>query len=342
MAKTYKQNAPIPATLVTGLLGSGKTTAIHRLLQQRPAGENWGLLINEFGEIGIDAATLDADSPWIEDVTGGCICCSAQFGYRQALQKLLQHPLDRILVEPTGLGHPAQVIDTLKQFQPHIRIAGVLLVITPQQLTPERWAKSAVMRDLVNLADTVLLNKTDLASDDDILQAEQLLQQTYPPKESILHTHLNAECNFPPGLVDFKQTQPAFTLLSGLHEHQQQTDTCTLPGESKLPHCLQRQVQTGHTTSVGWQFDANIQFNRVALKAFIEQQSDLIRAKGVLRTGTEWQLLNVVDGQIQWQDMAWRQDSRLELLFETASNNASNTFIDQLETALNTCLIDRS
>ncbi len=62
----------------------------------------------------------------------------------------------------------------------------------------------------------------------------------------------------------------------------------------------------------------------------------------MLRTGNEWQLLNVVDGQIQWQDMAWRQDSRLELLFETASNNASNTFIDQLETALRTCLIDRS
>lgn len=342
MAKTYKQDVPIPVTLVTGLLGSGKTTAIHRLLQQRPAGENWGLLINEFGEIGIDAATLDADSPWIEDVTGGCICCSAQFGYRQALQNLLQHPLDRILVEPTGLGHPAQVIDTLKQFQPHIRIAGVLLVITPQQLTPERWAKSAVMRDLVHLADTVLLNKTDLANDDELCQAEQLLQQTYPPKEAILHTHLNAECNFPPGLVDFKQTQSAFTLLSGLQEHQQQTETCALPGEPKLPHCLQRQVQTGHTTSVGWQFDANIQFNRVALKAFIEQQSDLIRAKGVLRTGNEWQLLNVVDGQIQWHDMAWRQDSRLELLFETASDNASNTFIDQLETALGTCLIDRS
>ncbi|MBD3612671.1 MAG: hypothetical protein HUJ13_09755 [Hydrogenovibrio crunogenus] len=133
MEKTSKS---IPVTLVTGLLGSGKTTAIHHLLEHKPSHETWGLLINEFGEIGIDAATLNLDSDIIEAVSGGCICCSAQMGYQQALHSLLKHPLDRILIEPTGLGHPAKIIDTLRAFQPQIHIAGLLCVITPAQLTP--------------------------------------------------------------------------------------------------------------------------------------------------------------------------------------------------------------
>lgn len=349
MAKTSKPDQPIPVTLVTGLLGSGKTTAIHQLLQQSPADEHWGLLINEFGEIGIDAATLDGDAQWIEDVTGGCICCSAQFGYRQALQKLLQQPLDRILIEPTGLGHPAQIIDTLKAFQPHIRLAAVLLIITPQQLTPQRWEKSAVMRDLVSLADTVLFNKIDLASRDDIQQAEQLLQQTYPPKQTILHTRLDQAYRFPPGLVDFRAMQPTFTLLSGLAahtKHHQINPACALVGESKLPQVLQMKTRLADTLSIGWQFDAHIQFNRVALKDVITQQRHMVRAKGLLRTGNEWQLINVVDGQITWQDVAWRRDSRLELLFEIPEDQGFDAdpaqhLIEQLETALLPCLIKR-
>jgi G3E family GTPase len=195
MDKTSKTptTTPLPINLITGLLGSGKTTAIKSLIKQKPPQENWGILINEFGEIGIDAASLSPQkSLSILEVSGGCICCTAQLGLTQSLNQLLSHPtpLDRILIEPTGLGHPAKIIDTLTQggFAQTIELAQIICIITPPQLTPERWQKSAVMRDLVTLCDIVFLNKTDTCSLQQLTQAQQVLAQCYPPKQNIKPT----------------------------------------------------------------------------------------------------------------------------------------------------------
>lgn len=331
MAKTSK---PIPVTLVTGLLGSGKTSVIHQLFQHKPAEQRWGLLVNEFGDIGIDAATLAVDSEHIEAVSGGCICCSAQFGYQQALQKLLKHPLDRILVEPTGLGHPAKTLDTLKQFAPTIQIAGHICVITPKQLTPTRWQKSAVMRDLVTLADTILLNQTDLAREDEQAQALSILKQVYPPKHSIISTQFGELSDTETlKILDDKASPSPFTLLQGLQEHADLSCQLHQTHTSQLPHCRLVQSQTGAINTLGWVFDTQVQFNRNAFKTFITSLPHLVRAKGLLKTGKEWQLFNFAENSFSLSDIAWRQDSRLELIFDTEFD------FEALETDLSKALL---
>lgn len=327
MEKTSKS---IPVTIVTGLLGSGKTSLIRHLLAHQPKTQTWALLINEFGDIGIDAATLHSNPNLIQEVSGGCICCNAQYGYQQAIQTLLKQAdkIDRILIEPTGLGHPAKVLDTLNQFRPHIHIAGVLAVVTPMQF--QHWEKSAVLRDLVTLADTLILSQMDRANQTDVEQTQQQLTQLYPPKEQIIESQLLApekahfQAQKPPGLVvseadllDYKQQNRPFSLLQS--QHLNDADISQTLADSSLEHCLQLQIQTGTTCSIGWRFDKKILFQRNPLKTFFDKlpkESSLIRAKGIVKTGNEWQLINWQDGQLTLDDIAWRQDSRLELLFD--------------------------
>lgn len=314
MAKT--SNSSIPVILITGLLGSGKTTAIQTLLKQKPENETWGLLINELGQIGIDSLKLQSAQQPIEVVSGGCICCSAAFGYQQALHALLKQPIQRIIIEPTGLGHPAKIIDTLKGFQPKIKLEHTLCLVTPQQLAPDYWQKSAVLRDLVTLADTVMLNKMDTATQAELQQAEAILNQVYPKVPEIIHSEYAQPTDLK--LLDWlsRPAKRRFYRLDGLEQHHHLTQQTPLEVISSLNNCLTLEIMSGAISSIGWQFQPNLQFNRIALQDFLKQHPQIIRAKGILRTGNEWQHLNHLPNQTTFEDIAWRKDSRLTLLLE--------------------------
>lgn len=324
----------LPVHLITGLLGSGKTTTVKHLLAQKPANERWGILINEFGDIDIDVASLQANASEqvsLKQVSGGCVCCTAQFSLVEAINQLLTQnanldsnlesnpPLDRLIIEPTGLGHPAKIIDTLKQtaFKQPLNLQAIVCVITPKQLTQERWQKSAVMRDLVTLADIVVLNQTDLSSESKQACSDSILENLYPNKSQVIHSQF--------GVVSLKTLmqphKPApFVLLAGLDEHHDQSVTQSIAYSSAIPNTQACQLSKNaqqNIVSVGWVWQAKNQFNRVKLKALFETLAPkLMRAKGLIKTGNEWQLINWTEQQLQFSDIAWRQDSRLELLFK--------------------------
>jgi len=337
-------NTPIPINLITGLLGSGKTTAITNLIQQKPPQENWGILINEFGEIGIDAAHLHSQSNSkhlsILEVSGGCICCTAQFGLTQSLNQLLTQStrLDRILIEPTGLGHPAKIIDTLLQngWAHPIQLSQIICLLTPQQLTPQRWQKSKVMRDLVTLADQIFINQTDTATSKEIDLAQKVLAQCYPPKDHISLTqfaqltlnHLQAQHHIPPQLF-----------LSGQTQHQAETACQTQAIPSILPEVLQCKIQQGEQTqTIGWIFSPKLQLNRSKFIKITQAWTNLLRAKGLFKTGNEWQLINGVNHgkaiSLQFSDIAWRQDNRLELIFNAQNHQNTTRWVTKIEHTL--------
>ncbi|GKT12756.1 MAG: hypothetical protein ISEC1_P1736 [Thiomicrorhabdus sp.] len=357
---------PLSVHLITGLLGSGKTTALKQLIAQKPQDENWGFIINEFGDIDIDAATLsqsNTDNP-VLSVSGGCVCCTAQHGLSQAINQLLTQQTDdncltRLWIEPTGLGHPAKIIDTLTRspFAQPLSLQKIVCVITAQQLTEERWQKSAVMRDLVTLSDIILLNKDDTCSKNEAKQAIQLLENLYPPKQVVIKT-VQSQVE----LTTLLQPPPAqkLTLLSSLKHkaplgeqvHLEQVKQVSKTIHSTLP-CVQRCMQqtnpdTGVMTSIGWIFDASVQFNRNQLKHFFEILSPVLsRAKGILKTGNEWQLINWSKNgeqtQLTFEDIAWRQDSRLECLFNTDTPDKNQLKTDNtIEAQLLSCISKHS
>lgn len=317
------KNTPLAVNLITGLLGSGKTTLIRQLIQQKPDHERWGVLINEFGEIGLDGTLLAMQDLPVYQVNGGCICCTARLQLQKILQQILQdNTLDRLLIEPTGLGHPADIIDLLKSFNSskaspdsrslHLEHHFTLLDASRFNLT--LWQKSATLRDLVSLADSVIINKTDLcdSTPDSLALDEQLefFSQLTPPKHKI---HPTEQGRVPLDWLTLTPQRSPFILL-------QQEQRALNPGtpqnfDSQLDGVEQSLVKNGEPSEISWVFNARTLFSRPQIKAFFaDAPTELLRAKGLIRMGKNWQLLNWVHQQLTLEPIAWRQDSRLEML----------------------------
>src|SRR5690606_11188265 len=174
----------IPTNIITGFLGVGKTTAIMHLLRNKPEDEIWSVLVNEFGEIGIDGAMLKSLKAHVREVPGGCICCVAGLPMKIALNMLIATTKpDRILIEPTGLGHPEEIINTLsgEYYDKVLDLRATLTLVDPRKLSDERYTGNANFQDQLAVADVLVANKTDLANAQDKENFDHLVQSFDPP-----------------------------------------------------------------------------------------------------------------------------------------------------------------
>ncbi len=160
----------IPCTLVTGFLGAGKTTVINQLLATKPDDERWALLINEFGRIGIDGAllassqdnTLEQKNIAIREVSGGCICCTSQLPLQIAISRLLsEHHPQRLLIEPTGLAHPRELILQLSapHWQTALQMNAVITVLSGEQWQQIKYRDHDGFQAHVRDADVLIINR---------------------------------------------------------------------------------------------------------------------------------------------------------------------------------------
>lgn len=160
-----KFQSPIKTHIITGFLGTGKTTTLLHLLAHKPQQQKWAVLVNEFGEVGIDGALLSQSGAAIREVPGGCICCAQGLPMQVALNQLIreQNP-DVLLIEPTGLGHPANLLEQLSasQYQGVLALGATLTLVNPQALFNERYLSHDTYRQQLLLADVLVFNKTDM------------------------------------------------------------------------------------------------------------------------------------------------------------------------------------
>lgn len=181
----------IPVNLVTGFLGVGKTTLIRHLLREHPQDQRWAVLVNEFGEIGVDGSLLDDEGVAIEEVAGGCLCCVAAPAFTVGLNRLIreQRP-DRILIEPSGLGHPAQVLDNLRSpmYSKVLQIQATLCVMDARHLDSPRHRDHPNFLDQIHLADVLIGNKADQYTEANELAFMQFAAGLQPPKSRLLMT----------------------------------------------------------------------------------------------------------------------------------------------------------
>ena len=174
--------------LISGFLGTGKTTALKSLMAQKDPNEKWVILVNEFGEIGIDGAVLSDEGIPVAEIAGGCLCCAAGPQMGSALAKLLRNEPDRIMIEASGLAHAASVIDELKAapFADQLEIAAVFTVVDPRQFINPDYAQQALYKDQIGICDILVASKTDLCTPEQLAEFHDKAAKLFPPKAKVV------------------------------------------------------------------------------------------------------------------------------------------------------------
>ncbi|WP_205694504.1 CobW family GTP-binding protein [Crenobacter cavernae] len=298
--------------LFSGFLGVGKTTALKALIARRPAHERWAVIVNEFGEIGIDGAALSEEGLPIAEIAGGCLCCVAGPQMTATVATLLRRERpDRLLIEASGLAHTAGVIDELneKPLGDALRIGAVITVVDARQFVNPDYSRQPLYRDQVAIADVLIANKAEMADEVTLTAFREQAAALFPPKTLIAE-------------VSQGEIDPAWLDLP-------------FAEKSRYRPAVAKDAASAWQ-SEGFTFDAARNFDGEKLTRFFDElqklQPGLTRAKGVFRVLDSFVWLNWVEGQWGASQVAWRRDSRFELIATEPIDAAA------IEAALSRCL----
>ncbi len=175
--------SPIPITVLTGYLGAGKTTLLNRILSE-DHGRRYAVLVNEFGEVGIDAALLAGASQNILEMANGCVCCTVRGDLLRTLHSLLEgdSSFDAIVLETTGLADPAPVAQALLTddlVQANCALDSITTVVDAAHVL-QRLEDSAEAARQIAFADILVLNKAELAGEEALAAIEARLRGLNP------------------------------------------------------------------------------------------------------------------------------------------------------------------
>lgn len=355
----------IPCTLVTGFLGAGKTTVINQLLAIKPTDERWALLINEFGRIGIDGAllassqddTIDKNSIAIREVSGGCICCTSQLPLQIAISRLLNdHHPQRLLIEPTGLAHPRELIHQLSapHWQTALKMQAVITVLSSVQWQQDKYRHHDGFQAHVRDADVLVINRYAHLSDSDT-QALQAwiaklnsrveiiwavsIQDTADDPSSLdaYLTKLNTQLTAPSHIIDQQHTinisrpqrssvslrppSAALAPTSLLNPSQANDDTET---SSDLEQPYRYHETQQDILLAGWRLPAHYVLHADDLQEWLLKLPNWQRIKGVVHTSDGWLQINFTPDSLTTSTVSDQLDSRLEVILQSDDNDQNS------------------
>ncbi|HCN7576661.1 zinc-binding GTPase YeiR [Escherichia coli] len=300
--------------LITGFLGSGKTTSILHLLAHKDPNEKWAVLVNEFGEVGIDGALLADSGALLKEIPGGCMCCVNGLPMQVGLNTLLrQGKPDRLLIEPTGLGHPKQILDLLTApvYEPWIDLRATLCILDPRLLLDEKSASNENFRDQLAAADIIVANKSDRTTPESEQALQRWWQQNGGDRQLIHSEHGKVDGH----LLDLPRRNLAELPASAAHSHQlvvkKGLAALSLPEHQRW----RRSLNSGQGyQACGWIFDADTVFDTIGILEWA-RLAPVERVKGVLRIPEGLVRINRQgdDLHIETQNVA-PPDSRIELI----------------------------
>ena len=180
---TQETNDKIPVTVLTGYLGAGKTTLLNRILSE-PHGKKYAVIVNEFGEIGIDNDLIVGADEEVFEMNNGCICCTVRGDLIRIIDGLMRRKgkFDAIIVETTGLADPAPVAQTFfvdENVGKNTRLDAVVTVADAKWLR-DRLRDAPEAKNQIAFADVILINKTDLVTAEELREVEARIRGINP------------------------------------------------------------------------------------------------------------------------------------------------------------------
>jgi len=294
-----------PVTVLTGYLGAGKTTLLNRILSE-DHGRKYAVIVNEFGEVGIDNDLIVGADEEVFEMNNGCVCCTVRGDLIRVLSGLMKRKgkFDGIIVETTGLADPAPVAQTFfvdDDVRARTQLDSVTTVVDAKHL-PLRLKDSREAAEQIAFADQIILNKTDLVSEAELAEVEKAIRTLNPmapirraqrsnvPLDAILGRHAF-------DLARVTELQPDFLNPphgEAGHVHDEHCDHDH--GHVHDEHCGHDHHDHGHAhihdhvaesgiSSISLTADRPIDGNRVTawLNNVLQTQGvDILRAKGIL------------------------------------------------------------
>ena len=306
-------NEKIPVNVISGFLGSGKTTAIIRLLKDKISEERWAVIINEFGKVSIDSQTLgiSTETSNIYEVSGGCICCSAKGYLQDNLEQIISNrEYTRIIIEPSGLGG-IDMVSEIVTANSDLKLMKIICLVDILNMDNARLQQLPIYHNQINKADLIVFTKVDLLEDP---KGEGVLVEKfktyYQGKPCILKREENL---FWPGLIDILDSEIKedikFRIISA--------------GENQLTDANYQVISQN--------FEIDVFFSTDRLVRFFNDHPAIIRAKGYLLTDKGWSLMNFTLSGCIFEPSGAKAMSEIIVITERSAGKGLQNIIDEIK-----------
>ncbi|MFA0553165.1 GTP-binding protein [Vibrio lentus] len=324
----------VPTNIITGFLGVGKTTAILNLMKNKPADESWAILVNEFGEIGVDGSLIKGNDSkqqvFIREVPGGCMCCAAGLPMQIALNQLLSEAKpDRLLIEPTGLGHPREVLEVLssEHYRKVLSLQKNITLVDARKLSDTRYSEHDTFNQQITIADTIVGNKVDLYKSGDAEKLAEYVVQVCHPDTKLVFAHQGKIPSYEfDGHTNFylRQTYEH-------HHHHAHKQEKPLASELPIPETgmIKASNQGEGFESVGWRFAADKLFDRQQLlEVLIGLKAERMKAVFITQSGIFG--YNLTEDGLTECELDECIETRIEVIGQSIDSDLENHLIQCL------------
>ena len=283
MFEVSDQNAPIPITILSGFLGAGKTSLLNHILHG-DHGLRVGVLVNDFGEINIDAELVAGVSGNSVSLSNGCVCCSIRDDLVESALQLVQGPNrpEYLILETSGVADPVSVSLTFAEskLRSLIDIDGILTVVDAENIRSLDDEYGELAEDQISMADIVILNKVDLANQATLDELKSWIHEIVPNARLIEATQGKVPLELILGIGQFEPERVLGKMSSDIHVHAE-------PDYDHHQHDDEDHHEDhdhDHTIVFStWSYSSNNPHSYRALRQAVESlPSTIYRAKGIV------------------------------------------------------------
>lgn len=326
--------------VVFGFLGSGKTTFISKVLSAWGTGEKIVVLVNEFGDVGVDGDLLASQGGNVVEMPSGCICCTLQADFRNQIAEISRSfQPDRIIIEPSGVATIGTIdwILRAQTLEAVIEKVNKILIADVSSFKSLYKANTRFVESQIEGADLILLNKCDRV-DKRVALLTQSAISSINPDVLVLPTEF--------GAVDWEEYNQALSGVAASKQSRSLGNDSTADasfhhghgdnnnGELRIPHFHETQAALGYQ-SLGNVYE-NIAFDPEKLQKLFHDLNtpqsgfgDIVRAKGIFCLGDKWMVIEQASGEISMQPIRPLQQSKVTIIGKDLNETAIHDALDR-------------